>query len=64
MSSKTDTSRRKFMVTLGLGGAAAAAAVVAGKGSDGRKAGGAGASEGKGYRLTRHIREYYRTARV
>lgn len=64
MSSKTDTGRRKFMVTLGLGGAAAAAAVVAGKGSDGKKADGGAQDEGKGYRLTQHIREYYRTARV
>ncbi|HEX6828649.1 MAG TPA: formate dehydrogenase [Burkholderiales bacterium] len=63
--SETNAKRRKFMMALGLGGAAAAAAaltVTGGKAEKGVTAGGKGQS--KGYQLTEHVRDYYRTCRV
>jgi hypothetical protein len=56
-------SRRNFLLTVGAGGAATAAAVVTAKKS-------APASSGKGKRATRgyhateHVNNYYRTAKV
>jgi hypothetical protein len=64
MSSKANTGRRKFMAALGLGGAAAATAVLTGAGKESKQAVRAEGSERKGYRETAHVREYYRTARV
>jgi len=67
-STKSKTlSRRNFLLAVGAGGAATAAAVVAGKsvktvpaapaqGSDKRR--------GKGYEETAHVRSYYNTAKV
>ena len=63
---KTILSRRNFLVTVGVGGAAGAAALVAGKGPervaasdvDGGKRG------GEGYKLTQHVSNYYRTTKV
>ena len=60
-------SRRNFLLAVGAGGAATAAAVVAGKsvktvpaapeqGSDKRR--------GKGYEETAHVRSYYSTTKV
>jgi hypothetical protein len=63
--STTNTKRRKFMMTLGLGGAAAAAAALTVKGAKKEKGVTAAAKgERKGYQLTEHVREYYRTCRV
>ena len=63
--SKTSANRRKFMMALGLGGAAAATAVLTGTGEQAEK----GVTPGekgrsKGYQLTEHVRDYYRTCRV
>jgi len=56
-------SRRKFLLTAGLGSAGAAVAVVAG-----RKAGTAGkaavAEQPRGYHVTEHILKYYKTTQV
>lgn len=55
-------SRRNFMVTLGIGGAVAAAAVatkpatVAKESEEKTKSG--------GYQLTQHVRDYYRSTRI
>jgi shikimate 5-dehydrogenase len=59
-------SRRHFLLAVGAGGAATAAAVVAGKsgkavsvpaqGNDKRR--------GKGYEETAHVRSYYNTTKV
>jgi len=56
-------SRRNFLLTVGAGGAAGAAAVVAGRNpSQGTQA---AAADGKrGYHETAHIHNYYRTAKV
>lgn len=57
-------SRRNFLLTVGAGGAATAAAVVAG----GQALQGTSAASGKqgsrGYHETAHVNNYYRTAKV
>ena len=66
-SKTTSASRRKFIATLGLGGAAAAAAVVLKGQTEAQKlaAGSAGDKPaGDGYKLTSHVRNYYRTTQV
>lgn len=61
----TSVNRRKFMMTLGVGGAAAATAALTGKGGKAEKGVTAGEKgERKGYQLTEHVRDYYRTCRV
>lgn len=66
MSKQTDVRRRNFLLTMGLGGAGAAAAVVAGKAlMPETPASAAGqTARGQGYQLTEHVRNYYRTTRV
>ena len=57
--------RRNFLLTVGLGGAGAAAALVGRKTVQRAEQGGEDTSAaGSGYRLTEHIRNYYRTTRV
>lgn len=63
--SKTNAKRRKFMMALGVGGAAAATAVLTATGDKTEKGVTAGEKgEAKGYQLTEHVRDYYRTCRV
>ena len=65
MSNRTTRlSRRNFLLTLGAGGAATAAAIVA-------KAPGAKSPEedkdkraSRGYQASEHVNNYYRTAKV
>jgi len=66
MSTGTNLKRRNFLLTVGLGGAGTAAALVAGtaavqqkKGSETRDG-----TPGQGYQLSEHVRNYYRTIRV
>lgn len=61
---KSRLSRRNFLLAVGTGSAAAAAALVAHKNPDAKAGKQAGAPEAKGYRLTEHIQNYYRTAKV
>ena len=62
-SPQSKLSRRNFLLAVGAGGASATVALVANKN-------GAPVKEEKtsgnaqGYRLTEHIRNYYRTAKV
>lgn len=56
-------SRRNFLLTVGAGGAAATAAIVA-KGPRTPVKKEEAVNGSKGYRLTEHIRNYYRTAKV
>lgn len=64
-SSSIQMKRRRFLATLGLGGAAAAAAVgaklvtAAADDSETKKP-----EASKGYRLTAHVQNYYRTTRI
>ena len=64
MTTKPTSSRRKFLATLGAGGAAVAAVVVSRQGTEPERAAGTIAPTGKGYQLTEHVRNYYRTAKV
>jgi hypothetical protein len=65
MTNKPSSSRRKFLTTLGVGGAAAAAAALTQQGGQPAQTGAKTTeSQGKGYQLTEHVRNYYRTAKV
>ena len=62
-SSERRPSRRNFLIGLGAGGASATVALV----SKEHKPDTGGSVEGenkKGYRLTEHVQNYYRTAKV
>lgn len=62
---KTNAKRRKFMMALGVGGAAAATVALTTTGDKAEKGVTAGEKgEAKGYQLTEHVRDYYRTCRV
>lgn len=62
--SKTTVSRRRFLTAMGVGTAAAAAAVATRQAGGGKQAPAAGKQQGKGYQLTEHVKNYYRTAKV
>jgi len=64
--STTNTGRRRFLAAFGAGGAAAAAAAITGRTDREQKSAAnfEGRGNDRGYRLTEHVREYYRTARV
>lgn len=66
MSKQTDQKRRNFLARVGLGSVGAAAAAVGGLELAGRQSQGGGAGEKwrRGYQLTEHVRNYYRTTRV
>ena len=57
-------SRRNFLLQAGVGGVAAAAAVVAGKQAAQSPSGNPGKRQSQGYHATEHINNYYRTAKV
>ena len=57
-------SRRRLLLSLGLGGAAGSVAILA-KQSQAPSPGDAGTkSESRGYQSTAHVNNYYRTAKV
>ena len=65
-SRRTNLQRRGFLLTLGVGGAGAAAVAVRSL-SAGSVAPGAAPeadADGTGYRVTEHVRRYYRTTKV
>jgi hypothetical protein len=65
MTTKPSSSRRKFLATLGVGGAAAAAVALTQQGGQPEPTSDkTAARQGKGYQLTEHVRNYYRTAKV
>jgi len=66
MSKATNLKRRDFLLSVSLGGAGAAAAVVAGKPAMETKAGSKAedGARGQGYQVSEHVRNYYRTTRV
>ncbi len=64
MTTKPSSSRRKFLATLGVGGAAAATVALTRQGAEPERAAAATPPQGKGYQLTEHVRNYYRTAKV
>ena len=64
MTTKPVSSRRKFLATLGVGGAAAATVAISRQGAEPERAVETAAPQGKGYQVTEHVRNYYRTAKV
>ncbi len=62
--SKNTVNRRQFLTAMGIGTAAAAAAVATQQSSDSKQALAADKKQGKGYQLTEHVKNYYRTAKV
>lgn len=61
---KPKLSRRQFMVSVGAGTAAAAAALATKAVPDPISPAQAAAPTRKGYQLSEHVRKYYRTALV
>ncbi|HEV8260228.1 MAG TPA: twin-arginine translocation signal domain-containing protein [Burkholderiales bacterium] len=62
---KPKVDRRNFLIALGLGGAGAVAGAVAGQHPQPAQPAANSAQPGsKGYRVSAHIRKYYRTTRV
>ena len=61
---KARLSRRNFLVTLGAGGVATAAAVVATKPAPLLDPAAADKRATQGYRVSEHITNYYRTTKV
>lgn len=63
-SLQSKLSRRNFLLAVGAGSAAATAALVVQPGSEVQPQDQGKVAGAKGYRLTQHIRNYYRTAKV
>lgn len=58
-------SRRNFLLTVGAGGAATAAAIVAKSNTPQAKpASGSGKRATRGYQASEHVNNYYRTTKV
>jgi nitrous oxide reductase len=57
-------SRRNFLLTLGAGSAATAAAIVAKQPQTTNAAGAKDKRATRGYHVTEHINDYYRTTKV
>ena len=63
--SKTKLSRRNFILAASAGGVATAAAIVAGTPSKPKPVtADGGKRSGKGYQVSEHINNYYRTTKV
>ena len=63
MTTKSSSSRRKFLTALGVGGSAAATVALTRQAEPQVKSEPA-TPQGKGYQVTEHVRNYYRTAKV
>lgn len=63
-TTKSKVSRRNFILAVGAGTAASAAAIVSKKQTDAKAKTGGAAQSGKGYQLTEHVQNYYRTAKI
>ena len=61
---KARLSRRHFLLAAATGTAAGAAAIAAKKSTDGAPPKDKTSESGKGYQLTEHVRNYYRTAKI
>ena len=57
-------SRRNFLFAIGAGTAAGAAAIASKKAVDGTQAQDEVIASKKGYEVTEHVRNYYRTAKI
>jgi len=61
---KSVLSRRKFLVTVGAGGAATAAALVGQKAQAPDSTASNDKRATRGYQVTEHVNNYYRTTKV
>jgi hypothetical protein len=61
---KAKLSRRNFLLAVSAGTAASAAAIVGKKEAPTQTSDAAGTEAEKGYQLTEHVRNYYRTAKI
>ena len=57
-------SRRNFLLTVGVGGAATAAAIAAKNVAQSPQLSGQGKRATRGYHATEHVNNYYRTTKV
>lgn len=57
-------TRRNFLLTLGAGGAATAAAVVGSRTASNRSPSSNDKRATRGYQASEHVQNYYRTAKV
>jgi hypothetical protein len=57
-------SRRNFLLTVGAGGAATAAAIVAKDGPPAPPVSGRGKRATRGYHASEHVNTYYRTTKI
>ena len=64
MSERKQLTRRNFLLTLGAGGAATAAAIVASKSPTAKTNAAKGKRATRGYQSSEHVNNYYRTAKV
>ena len=64
MTTKAMLSRRHFLIGVGAATAARAAAIVSNKNSANGLEKDNGMGSKKGYQLTEHVRNYYRTAKI
>ena len=65
MSEKTTSARRKFLLGTGAASVAGVAALAAVKKTESTvKTSKAGVPAGKGYQLSEHVRNYYRTTTI
>ena len=63
-TSKPKLGRRNFLLAVGAGGAATAAAIVAKSGATPETESAEVQRGSRGYKVSEHIRNYYRTAKV
>jgi len=61
---KSKLSRRNFLLTMGAGGAATAAAIVRKNASSPSASGSKDKRATSGYKVSAHIENYYRTTKV
>jgi len=61
---KSKLSRRNFLLTIGAGGAATAAAIVGKNASSPSASGSKDKRATSGYKVSEHIENYYRTTKV
>ncbi len=64
MDKTTNLKRRGFLISVGLGGAAAAAVLGGGKLVEQQPSDGEKREKNAGYRVTEHVKSYYRTTKV
>jgi hypothetical protein len=64
MTTKPSSSRRRFLATLGAGGAVAAVVAGGQQTAEIQLKTAFEAPQGKGYQLTEHVRNYYRSTKT